>query len=109
MNLKNTIHLSLQWLIICTLIGMFSGSASAFFLVALEWITQIRENHFWIIWYLPLGGLIIGLLYHYYGASVVKGNNLLLEEYENPQQPIPMKMAPLVLIGTLITHLVGGS
>ena len=109
MNLKNTILLSLQWLLICTLIGLFSGSASAFFLVTLEWVTQIRENHFWIIWFLPLGGLIIGILYHYYGASVVKGNNLLLEEYENPQQSIPMKMAPLVLIGTLITHLVGGS
>ncbi len=109
MNLKNTIHLTLQWLLICTLIGLFSGSASAFILVALEWVTQIRENHFWIICFLPLGGLIIGLLYHYYGASVVKGNNLLLEEYENPQQPIPFKMAPMVLIGTLITHLVGGS
>ena len=109
MNLKNTIHLTLQWLLICTLIGLFSGSASAIFLVALEWVTQIRVNHFWIIWFLPLGGLIIGLLYHYYGASVIKGNNLLLEEYENPQQPIPFKMAPMVLIGTLITHLVGGS
>jgi H+/Cl- antiporter ClcA len=109
MNLQKTLRLSLQWLVICALIGLFSGSASAFFLVTLEWVTQIREHHAWIIWLLPLGGLIIGLLYHYYGASVVKGNNLLLEEYENPQQPIPFKMAPLVLIGTLITHLVGGS
>ncbi len=109
MNLQKTLRLSLQWLVICALIGLFSGSASAFFLVALEWVTQIREHHAWIIWLLPLGGLIIGLLYHYYGTSVVKGNNLLLEEYENPQQPIPFKMAPLVLIGTLITHLVGGS
>lgn len=109
MNLKNTILLSLQWLLICTLIGLFSGSASASFLVALEWVTQIRVNQHWIIWFLPVGGLIIGLLYHYYGASVVKGNNLLLEEYENPQKQIPIKMAPLVLIGTLITHLVGGS
>lgn len=109
MNLPKTFHLSLQWLIICALIGLFSGSASAFFLVALEWVTQIREHHTWIIGLLPIGGLIIGLLYHYYGASVVKGNNLLLEEYENPQQPIPFKMAPLVLIGTLITHLGGGS
>ena len=41
--------------------------------------------------------------------EVVKGNNLLLEEYENPQKTIPFKMAPLVLIGTLITHLFGGS
>lgn len=109
MNLTKTLRLSLQWLVICALIGLFSGSASAFFLVALEWVTQIREFHAWIIWLLPLGGLIIGLVYHYYGASVTKGNNLLLEEYENPQQPVPIKMAPLVLIGTLITHLVGGS
>ena len=109
MNLPKTLRLSLQWLVICVLIGLFSGSASAFFLVALEWVTQIREYNNWIIWLLPLGGLIIGLAYHYYGASVIKGNNLLLEEYENPQQPVPFKMAPLVLIGTLITHLVGGS
>ena len=109
MNLSKPLRLSLQWLVICALIGLFSGSASAFFLVALEWVTKIRVHHAWLIWLLPIGGLIIGLLYHYYGDSVVKGNNLLLEEYENPQQPIPFKMAPLVLIGTLITHLVGGS
>ena len=58
---------------------------------------------------MPIGGLIIGFGYHYLGANVVKGNNLLLEEYENPQKTIPLKMAPLVLIGTLITHLFGGS
>ena len=56
-----------------------------------------------------MGGLWIGLLYHYYGNEVAKGNNLLLEEYENPRKNIPLKMAPLVLIGTLITHLFGGS
>ena len=109
MNLPKTFRLSIQWIVICALIGFISGSASAFFLVSLEWVTQIREHNNWVIWLLPIGGLIIGLLYHYYGASVVKGNNLLLEEYENPQKLIPFKMAPLVLIGTLITHLVGGS
>ena len=109
MNLPKTFRLSIQWIVICALIGFISGSASAFFLVSLEWVTQIREHNTWVIWLLPIGGLIIGLLYHYYGASVVKGNNLLLEEYENPQKLIPFKMAPLVLIGTLTTHLVGGS
>jgi H+/Cl- antiporter ClcA len=91
------------------LIGIFSGSASAFFLVSLEWVTQFRESHNWILWLLPMGGLSIGLIYHYLGKEVVKGNNLLLEEYENPQKSIPLKMAPMVLIGTLITHLFGGS
>ena len=109
MNLPKTFRLSIQWIVICTLIGVFSGSASAFFLASLEWVTQIREHNVWVIWLLPIGGLCIGLLYHYLGTSVVKGNNLLLEEYENPQQPIPFRMAPLVLFGTLITHLFGGS
>jgi H+/Cl- antiporter ClcA len=91
------------------MIGVLSGSASAFFLVSLDWVTQFREGNNWIIWLLPMGGLAIGLLYHYYGKDVVKGNNILLEEYENPKETIPIKMAPMVLIGTLITHLFGGS
>ncbi|RTY83388.1 chloride channel protein [Flavobacterium sp. ZB4P23] len=98
-----------KWIFIGALIGVFSGSVSAFFLVALEWVTQTRDNNNWIIWLLPIGGLAIGLGYYYWGESVVKGNNLLLKEYENPQQIIPFKMAPLVLFGTLITHLFGGS
>ncbi|OXA83020.1 voltage-gated chloride channel family protein [Flavobacterium hercynium] len=98
-----------KWLFICILIGILSGSASAFFLVALEFVTQIRNHHDWIIWLLPIGGLLVGLSYYYWGESVVKGNNLLLEEYENPKNVIPLRMAPLVLFGTLITHLFGGS
>ena len=109
MNLKNTILLSLKWIFICVLIGIFSGCASAFFLVSLEWVSQFREHNNWIIWLLPIGGLYIGWLYYRYGATVVKGNNLLLEEYENPQKTIPFKMAPMVLLSTLITHLFGGS
>ena len=109
MNPKKTILLTFKWIFICVLIGIFSGSASAFFLVSLEWVTQFRESHNWILWLLPMGGLSIGLIYHYLGKEVVKGNNLLLEEYENPQKSIPLKMAPMVLIGTLITHFFGGS
>ncbi|SHL34596.1 H+/Cl-antiporter ClcA [Flavobacterium pectinovorum] len=98
-----------KWILICVLIGVFSGSASASFLVSLEFVTQFRIHHDWIVWFLPFGGLLVGLSYYYWGESVVKGNNLLLEEYENPQKVIPFKMAPLVLFGTLITHLFGGS
>ncbi|MCI9845032.1 chloride channel protein [Flavobacterium pectinovorum] len=108
-KLKELFLTSFKWIFICTLIGVFSGSASAFFLVSLEFVTQIRIQHDWIIWFLPVGGLLVGLSYYYWGESVVKGNNLLLEEYENPQKVIPLKMAPLVLLGTLLTHLFGGS
>ncbi|MBB4803131.1 H+/Cl- antiporter ClcA [Flavobacterium nitrogenifigens] len=98
-----------KWILICILIGILSGSASAFFLVSLEWVTKFRIQHDWIIWLLPLGGFLVGLSYYYWGESVVKGNNLLLEEYETPKKVIPFKMAPLVLLGTLLTHLFGGS
>jgi H+/Cl- antiporter ClcA len=106
---KKILLSAIQWLLICALIGILSGSASAFLLVALEWAAQYREHNNWIIWLLPIGGLIIGLSYHYWGKDAVKGNNLLLEEYEKPQKVIPIKMAPLVFIGTIITHLLGGS
>lgn len=108
-KLKKIFLTAFKWIFICILIGIFSGSASAFFLVSLEFVTQFRIHHDWIIWFLPFGGLLVGLSYYYWGESVVKGNNLLLEEYENPQKVIPFKMAPLVLFGTLITHLFGGS
>jgi len=108
-NPKQILLSIFKWILICILIGILSGSASAFFLVSLEFVTQFRIHHDWIIWLLPFGGLLVGLSYYYWGESVAKGNNLLLEEYENPQKVIPLKMAPLVLLGTLLTHLFGGS
>ena len=99
----------LKWTFICLLIGALTGSTSAVFLWTLEWVTNYREANQWIIWLLPVAGFVIGLSYHYYGESVVKGNNLLLEEFHNPKKVIPFKMAPLVFLGTILTHLFGGS
>lgn len=98
-----------KWIFICLLIGSIVGSISAFFLLSLDWATNWREAHLWIIWLLPIGGLIIGYSYYLYGDSVVKGNNLLLEEFHSPKKIIPFRMAPLVLFGTIVTHLFGGS
>lgn len=98
-----------KWLLLSISIGFLVGSASACFLWSLNLVTDYRENHLWLIALLPLGGLAIGLAYHYFGESVVKGNNLLLEEFDSPKQIIPFRMAPLVLFGTLVTHLFGGS
>jgi H+/Cl- antiporter ClcA len=96
-------------LLICLVVGALVGSASAGFLVALDWATAWREAHAWIIWLLPVGGFVVGASYHYLGQSVVKGNNLLLDEIHRPSHTIPLRMAPLVLFGTLATHLFGGS
>jgi H+/Cl- antiporter ClcA len=98
-----------KWLLISMVVGSLAGSASALFLYLLEAATQWREGHPWVIGLLPIAGLLIAALYHYWGQEVVKGNNQLLEEVENPQKIIPLKMAPLVLATTVLTHLFGGS
>lgn len=98
-----------KWLCICLIIGALIGTASAGFLQSLNWITNYREANWWIIALLPLGGLGIGLLYHYYGKDVEAGNNLLIATIHEPKQTIPFKMMPFVYIGTIITHLCGGS
>ncbi|WP_196892857.1 voltage-gated chloride channel family protein [Aureivirga marina] len=104
-----TIYYVLKWLLICTIIGILAGSASAILLISLNWATDWRESHLWIISLLPIGGIIIGLMYYYLGKDVVKGNNQLLEELHSPKKVIPFRMAPLILIGTVITHFFGGS
>lgn len=98
-----------KWLILSIIIGILVGSASALLLYSLEFATSYRESHLWIISLLPVAGLAIGLLYHYFGKEVVKGNNQIVDEYHKPEKIIPLKMAPLVLIGTFLTHLFGGS
>lgn len=105
---KHFIHF-FKWIIISILISLLIGSASAFFLSSLEYVTQLRLNNTYLLFFLPIAGFAIGLLYYYYGGTSNEGNNLLIKEYHFPSSKIPLRMFPLVLSGTLITHLFGGS
>jgi H+/Cl- antiporter ClcA len=99
----------LKWLCISIIIGAAVGSASAGFLKSLEWVTNFRENHIWVIAFLPVAGFLIGLLYYYLGKDVEAGNNLLIDNIHDPKEIIPFKMAPFVYLGTIVTHFFGGS
>lgn len=99
----------IKWFLISTIIGVCVGSASAGFLFSLDWATNFRENHLWLIASLPIGGFLIGLLYNYLGKDIEAGNNLLIDSIHNPKEIIPFKMAPFVYIGTIATHFFGGS
>ena len=99
----------LKWILITAVAGALIGSASALLLSSLNWATDYRESHLWIIGLLPLAGLVIGLIYHYFAGTAAGGNNFLIEEIHSAHNIIPFKMAPLVYIGTVLTHLFGGS
>lgn len=98
-----------RWLAILAPMAVAIGSASAFFLWALDAVTHVRFDKPWLLYLLPAAGLCVGLLYQLYGRNSNGGNNLLLDEIHQPGAGVPRRMAPLILIGTLITHLFGGS
>ncbi len=102
-----------RWIPLSALAGIMGGTASAVLLVSLEWATKTREAHRWLIWLLPLAGLFVGWLYLRFGSAVAAGNNLILDEIhaetDDPHRTIPIRMTPLILLGTFLTHLFGGS
>lgn len=108
-QLLQHLRAALKWALILLPMAAAVGSASAFFIWALDAVTIIRFSNPWLLYLLPVSGLAVGLLYHHYGRSATAGNNLLIDEIHQPGAGVPRRMAPLILIGTLATHLFGGS
>lgn len=90
-------------------VGVLAGSASALFLWALDRVTEARWQHPWLLWLLPVAGFAVGWIYHHIDAGAERGTNLILDQIHAPGGGVPARMAPLVLFGTLATHLCGGS
>ncbi|WP_435921023.1 voltage-gated chloride channel family protein [Paenibacillus sp. DYY-L-2] len=98
-----------KWVLLGSAVGILTGSASALFLTGLDFVTDQRMTYPWLLFLLPLGGALVSYLYMKIGKDSSKGNNLILENIQNGGAPIPLRMAPLVLFGTWVTHLFGGS
>lgn len=89
--------------------GLLAGASSTIFLIALQTAERTRDKNLWILYFLPLAGFFIGWVYHQFGQDVAAGNNLVLDEIHKPKKIIPWHMTPFILLGTVLTHLVGGS
>ncbi|MFC4775229.1 voltage-gated chloride channel family protein [Paenibacillus sp. GCM10023252] len=99
-----------KWLVMAGMVGVLTGSASALFLASLDLVTSVRLSEPWVLWLLPLGGAAISYLYQKLGRSAGGGITYIISVvYDRSIGVIPLRMAPMVLIGTLVTHLFGGS
>lgn len=98
-----------QWLAMGVVVGLVTGTASALFLFLLDEATAFREGHETIVYALPLAGLLIGWLYERFGRPISAGNDLVIDTIHDDGPEIPLRMAPMVLVGTVLTHLFGGS
>jgi H+/Cl- antiporter ClcA len=104
----------LKWVCLVTPIAAAVGSACALFLWLLERATELRLELPWLLFLLPVGGAAISLIYSYFGKVAEGGNNLLMDAIHGGEDGdsgviVPRRMAPLILITTVITHLFGGS
>jgi H+/Cl- antiporter ClcA len=99
----------LKWTALTIPVALVTGSLVAFFLWSLDAVTDLRYRHPWLLYLLPLAGVLIWALYKYSGKNAEAGNNLIMDEIHEPGGGVPLRMAPLVLLTTIITHLFGGS
>ena len=95
-------------MIFSIIVGIIVGLCGIAFFFGLSKVTSIRLNNPWLIYLLPLGGLIIVGLYHLFKDEDDTGTNLVISAIHSGDR-LPLRMAPLIFVSTLITHLFGGS
>ena len=100
---------SIKWFIVLISIAAVIGSVAAFFLWSLDVVTGKRFENPWLIWLLPLAGGLMGFYYRHHGKSVRSANALIIDDFQNDSTKIPFRLAPSILISTLVTHAFGGS
>ena len=98
----------LKWCALAAIIGIVCGLSGVVFHYSVEYATEIRLRHPLLIVFLPLAGLLIVFLYRICKMQNDKGTNTVINSIRSSEK-IPILMAPLILIGTTLTHLCGGS
>ncbi|MBQ7032751.1 MAG: chloride channel protein [Clostridia bacterium] len=97
-----------KWIILAGIVGCIGGAVGSVFHICIDLATELRMEHSWILYLLPIGGLVIAGLYALgknYGR--IDTNRVLEAVYSS--EKVPFVMAPLIFISTVMTHLLGGS
>ena len=97
-----------KWVLLSVLVGCFVGGAATLFGHILLYVNDFRNAHSQIVWLLPFAGPVIVFLYRISGSVNPRGTNLVIEAARS-EENLPSRMAPLIFISTILTHLCGGS
>lgn len=99
----------IRWTLLAGSVAVVAGSLVALFLWLLDKATTARWQHGWLLFLLPVAGILIQFVYKRFGKNAEGGNNLIMDEIHEPGGGVPARMTPLVLLTTVVTHLFGGS
>lgn len=99
---------AVKWVVFSLISGILIGSIGTLFYHAMAFVTNARLDHPWLIFLLPVGGLVIVGSYYLLHDQNDTGTNLVISAIQSGDH-VPGRMAPLIFLSTLITHLFGGS
>lgn len=119
MNMKQTnntyINLVItlvKWIVLGFIIGTIVGSLTTILIKTNDFLGDIRMENDWLIYLLPVAGIVVGYIYMYHGNrngnDSAKGNNLVIEGVQG-KSTVLKRLGPIVYICTFITVLFGGS
>lgn len=97
-----------KWLMFACIVGSITGVVGTAFHYAIDWATQFRGEHGWMLFFLPLAGLVIVASYRLTGMSDDKGTEFVIGAVREGRV-LRFRTAPLIFLGTVLTHLTGGS
>lgn len=100
--------IGLKWIGFGIISGIVVGAVSGIFAKLIGMATVFRLENGWIILLMPIAGMMIVYYYHLLGADNPKGTNLVIESLRDKKR-VPVSMAPLIIVSTVVTHLFGGS
>lgn len=98
----------IKWTILSVTVGILGGLLGAAFHHALHFVTHVRAEHNWLIYLLPVGGLLTVGLYRVLGMTKNRGTNEIIDAILEKKHVSPM-VAPAVFLASAFTHLFGGS
>ncbi|MCI8808371.1 MAG: chloride channel protein [Oscillospiraceae bacterium] len=103
-----TLRALVQWLGLAGLAGAACGLAGAAFTWCVAQATALRTAHPWLLFLMPLAGLAIVWSYRTAGMENDSGTNQIIASVRGGERP-PVRLAPLIFLGSVLTHLTGGS
>ncbi|WP_105176259.1 chloride channel protein [Clostridium cagae] len=107
-SIKRYIITFFLWVVVAGITGLIGGFIGSLFHLSVEYATNFRIENDWIIFMLPLGGVLIICLYKIFKLGSNIGTNLVIDSIRTDGK-VPFSMSPLIFISTVITHLFGGS
>jgi len=96
-----------KWTFLGILTGLIGGAIGTAFSKAIHYVTDIRTEHQWFIYLLPIGGLVIVMLYKLCRTLEIGTDEVF--EGVRTEKKVPLLLAPAIFFGSVITHLCGGS